>query len=62
MSTPIASIIVPVKNEPYLPILLADIKTRMHQPYEVLVQTEKGLGYAVSQGIQRANGSSDASY
>jgi dolichol-phosphate mannosyltransferase len=50
------SIVIPCKEEPYLENLLTNIKTVIHEPYEVLIQTEKGLGYAVSQGIKRSKG------
>ena len=46
-----ATIIIPAKNEPYLPTLLKELKD-----YEVLVQTEPGLSYAVLQGIKKASG------
>lgn len=45
-----ASVIIPVKNEPYLRTLLKQLTD-----YEVLVQTEKGLGYAVMCGIKRCH-------
>jgi dolichol-phosphate mannosyltransferase len=50
------SIILPVKNEPYLNQLLWEIELCVPQPHEVLVQTEKGLGYAVKCGIEKAQG------
>lgn len=51
------SIIIPVKPpEPYLPKLLIEIEKEVPQPHEVLIQTEKGLGYAVMCGIRRAKG------
>lgn len=42
--------------EPYLPTLLEDLDRYVFYPYEVLVQTEKGLGYAVKCGIEKAKG------
>jgi dolichol-phosphate mannosyltransferase len=50
------SIILPVKDEPYLKLLLWEIELFMRHPHEVLVQTEKGLGYAVKCGIERSKG------
>jgi dolichol-phosphate mannosyltransferase len=51
------SIVIPVKKpEPYLNQLLWDIEQYVWQPHEVLVQTEKGLGYAVKCGIAKAKG------
>lgn len=53
----IISIILPVlPPEPYLPKLLGELASYVHVPYEVLIQTEKGLGYAVMCGVQRARG------
>ena len=45
------SIVVPALNEPHLPQLLNELSS-----YEVHVQTEKGLSYAVWKGIQHARG------
>lgn len=50
------SFILPVKNEPYLNQLLWEIENIVTQPHEVLVQTEKGLGYAVKCGLERSKG------
>lgn len=50
------SIIIPCKEEPYLETLLDEIDHLCFYPYEVLVQTEKGLGYAVKCGIEKAHG------
>lgn len=50
------SIILPVLNEPYLPTLLKEIAEIIKEPYEVLIQTEKGLGFAVKCGIEKAHG------
>lgn len=51
------SIIVPVKEpEPYLPKLLSEIKSNVYFEHEVLVQREKGLGYAVMCGVVNAKG------
>ena len=50
------SIIIPCKEEPYLPTLISEIKNVMQESYEVLIQTEKGLGYAVKCGIERSKG------
>jgi dolichol-phosphate mannosyltransferase len=36
--------------------LLAKIAEYVSEPYEVLVQTEKGLGYAVMCGVERSRG------
>lgn len=51
------SIIIPAKlPEPYLPQLLSQIAESVTIPHEVLIQTEKGLGYAVMCGIKRSEG------
>ncbi len=51
------SIIIPVKEpEPFLPILISQINKCVEQPHEILVQREKGLGYAVMCGIKKAQG------
>jgi dolichol-phosphate mannosyltransferase len=50
------TIILPVLQEPYLPTLLKEIEATIKEPYEVLVQTEKGLGYAVKCGLERSKG------
>lgn len=51
------SIIIPAKlPEPYLPKLLDEIAQYITVPHEVLVQSEKGLGYAVMCGIKRSKG------
>jgi dolichol-phosphate mannosyltransferase len=51
------SIVLPVLNEPYLPTLLGEIEYFLDGvPHEVLVQTEKGSGYAVKCGIARSKG------
>jgi dolichol-phosphate mannosyltransferase len=50
------SIILPVKDEPYLETLLKEIEQSVSFPHEVLVQTENGLGYAVKCGIERSKG------
>jgi dolichol-phosphate mannosyltransferase len=47
-----ATVIIPAKNEPYLLTLLKELNG-----YEVFVQTEPGLSYAVLQGIKRASNS-----
>jgi dolichol-phosphate mannosyltransferase len=47
----IASIILPVKDEPYLPTLLSQLNG-----YEVLVQREPGLANAVLHGVKLAHG------
>jgi dolichol-phosphate mannosyltransferase len=53
----VLSVIIPVKlPEPYLPTLLSQLAETISVPYEVLVQTEKGLGYAVMCGVQRSRG------
>jgi len=43
------SIVIPALNEPYLPKLIKKLKG-----YDVHIQTEKGLSYAVWKGIQKA--------
>ena len=48
------SIIIPAKNEPYLPVLLE--KLAKIRDKEILIQTEEGLGNAVIQGIKKAKG------
>ena len=50
------SIILPVKTEPYLGCLLWQLQAFIKQPYEVKVQTEEGLGYAIMCGIKQAKG------
>jgi dolichol-phosphate mannosyltransferase len=45
------SIIIPVKNEPYLPTLLGQL-----EGYEVLVQREPGLANAVLHGVKLSTG------
>lgn len=51
------SIIIPVKEpEPHLKFLIAEIDRTVTCPYEILVQREKGLGYAVMCGVKRARG------
>ena len=45
-----------MKEEPFLRLLLWEIELFVPQPHEVLVQTEKGLGYAVKCGIERSKG------
>ena len=50
------SIIIPVKNEPYLPSLLGDIKLNVSLPYETRIQTEQGLGNAVLCGVRSSMG------
>jgi dolichol-phosphate mannosyltransferase len=47
----IASVILPVKNEPYLPVILKQL-----EGYEVLVQREPGLANAVLHGVKLAHG------
>jgi dolichol-phosphate mannosyltransferase len=47
----IASVIIPVKEEPYLPTLLSQL-----EGYEVLVQREPGLANAVLCGVKRSHG------
>jgi dolichol-phosphate mannosyltransferase len=47
----IASVILPVKDEPYLPKLLSQL-----EGYEVLVQREPGLANAVLHGVKLAHG------
>jgi dolichol-phosphate mannosyltransferase len=42
--------------EPYVPKMLVDIERCISQPYEVLIQKEKGLGYAVMCGVKKAKG------
>lgn len=55
------SIILPVKNEPYLPQLIENIEKLFEWtkelrllPYEILVQEEKGLTNAVVQGVKKS--------
>ena len=50
------SVIVPVKPpEPYLPTLKQRIQHALcGTPHEILVQTEKGLAYAVKCGAEKA--------
>ena len=39
-----------------MPTLLKEIAEIIKEPYEVLIQTEKGLGFAVKCGIEKAHG------
>jgi dolichol-phosphate mannosyltransferase len=57
MSQPEVSVILPVKDEPYLSNILIQLAEHIQLPYEVKVQTEKGLGNAVKLGIEKARGS-----
>jgi len=50
------SVVIPVKNEPYLPSLLLDIKKYLKIPYETRIQTECGLSNAVLCGIKLSKG------
>ncbi len=50
-----ASIILPVKNEPYLPTLLEQIN-QQGKYKEILIQTENGLSQAILAGIQKSKG------
>jgi dolichol-phosphate mannosyltransferase len=47
-------IIIPVKNEPYLPYLLNSIDKEVSISHKVYVQTEKGLSKAVLIGFKKA--------
>jgi hypothetical protein len=53
----IASVIIPVKNEPYLSTLLSQL-----EGYEVLVQREPGLANAVLCGVKRSHGEAIAGW
>jgi len=48
------SIIIPAKNEPYLPLLLGKINKIIDA--EILVETAEGLGQAVRNGIKKSKG------
>jgi len=55
------SIILPAKlPEPYLPTLIQDIEAYLAKfltsDFEIAVQTQKGLSYAVRKGVEKANG------
>jgi len=50
------SVIIPVKNEPYLNFLLSDISLSLKGPYETKIQTEQGLGNAVLCGVRSSVG------
>jgi dolichol-phosphate mannosyltransferase len=50
------SIILPVKDEPFLLELLKQLQSSIPYPFEVKVQTEKGLGYAVKCGVEHCSG------
>lgn len=52
----VLSVILPVKDEPYLEQLLVELRSCLKPPYEILIQREKGLGYAVMCGINKAKG------
>jgi dolichol-phosphate mannosyltransferase len=52
---PEVSIIIPAKNEPYLPSLISSIK-KVLKNTEILIQTEEGLGNAVRKGFKKARG------
>jgi|WetSurMetagenome_2_1015567.scaffolds.fasta_scaffold107366_3 dolichol-phosphate mannosyltransferase len=47
-------IVIPVKNEPYLPQLLKKIEAEVTFDHKVYVQTEKGLSNAVLLGFRKA--------
>jgi dolichol-phosphate mannosyltransferase len=49
-------VILPVKDEPYLPILLEEIKDCGLECYEVHVRTEAGLSNAVLAGVRDSHG------
>jgi len=49
-----ATVVLPVKSEPYLSQLLSELNQQTYK--EILIQTEQGLGYAVMQGIKKAQG------
>jgi dolichol-phosphate mannosyltransferase len=42
--------------EPYLPQLVGQLEHLLEPPYEILIQRQKGLGYAVMCGVKRAKG------
>ena len=50
------SVIIPCKNEPYLPTLLHDLSLSLTLPYETRIQTEQGLGNAVLCGVRSSVG------
>jgi len=51
------SVVIPVKNEPYVQIVVEKIHNYLSEfPYEILLQTEEGMADAVWHGIQRAKG------
>ena len=52
------SVVIPVRiPEPYLDTLLSEIHESLSIfPHEILVQTEKGLGYAVQCGVKKSRG------
>lgn len=50
------SVIIPCKNEPFLPFLLEQISLNLTQLCEVKIQREKGLSNAVLQGIRHSVG------
>ncbi|HDH91675.1 MAG TPA: glycosyltransferase [Candidatus Aenigmarchaeota archaeon] len=50
---PEVSVIIPAKNEPYLPFLIQKIRKVLKNP-EILVQEEEGLGKAVRKGFEKA--------
>jgi dolichol-phosphate mannosyltransferase len=52
------TIIIPVKNEPYLLTLLNQLSTIGN--YQILIQTEPGLSNAVLKGINKAQGQTTA--
>jgi len=52
---PEVSIVIPAKNEPYLPSLISNIN-KVLKNAEILVQTEEGLGNAVKKGFEKARG------
>jgi dolichol-phosphate mannosyltransferase len=52
----VISVIIPCKNEPYLPTLLHDLSLSLTLPYETRIQTEQGLGNAVLCGVRSSVG------
>jgi dolichol-phosphate mannosyltransferase len=51
------SIIIPCfGSEPFLPTLMAEISRCVSEPFEILIQSEIGLGYAVMCGVKRSKG------
>src|SRR5690349_17688300 len=53
------SVILPVWQEPGLFSFMQDLRIalkNLNEPYEILIQNERGLGHALAQGMKKAQG------